>query len=58
MSDRTDAFVSYSHADQQWLARLQLRTLEREHGLMIWTDSYSYRGLTALPNRQVEANVA
>lgn len=42
MSDRTDAFVSYSHADQQWLARLQvhLRPLERDHGLMIWADTY------------------
>ena len=41
MADRTDAFVSYSHADQAWLQRIKvhLRPLERDHGIVIWQDT-------------------
>jgi hypothetical protein len=41
MADRTDAFISYSHADQVWLQRIKvhLRSLERDHGIAIWQDT-------------------
>jgi len=41
MADRTDAFISYSHADQAWLQRIKvhLRPLERDHGIVIWQDT-------------------
>lgn len=41
MADRTDAFISYSHADQAWLQRIKvhLRPLERDHGVVIWQDT-------------------
>jgi hypothetical protein len=46
MPDRSDAFVSYSHADQHWLSRLKvhLRPLERDHGVVIWEDTYLRSG--------------
>ncbi|OON67771.1 toll/interleukin-1 receptor domain-containing protein [Hymenobacter sp. CRA2] len=42
MSTRTDAFVSYSHADQRWLARVKvhLKPLVRGSGIVVWEDTH------------------
>jgi formylglycine-generating enzyme required for sulfatase activity len=38
---REQLFISYSHADRDWVDRLQkmIRPLERSHGLRLWDDS-------------------
>jgi hypothetical protein len=39
--ERTDVFVSYSHADKKWLTRLQvhLKPLQRDYNINIWADT-------------------
>lgn len=39
--ERTDVFVSYSHADKKWLTemRMHLTPLGREHDINIWDDT-------------------
>jgi formylglycine-generating enzyme required for sulfatase activity len=39
--ERDQLFISYSHADRQWVERLQtmIRPLVRSHGLRLWDDS-------------------
>ncbi|MFN7900711.1 MAG: TIR domain-containing protein, partial [Synechococcaceae cyanobacterium] len=39
--DREQLFISYSHADRDWVDRLRkmIRPLERSHGLRLWDDS-------------------
>ena len=39
--ERNQLFISYSHADREWVDRLQkmIRPLERSHGLRLWDDS-------------------
>ncbi|QJD81545.1 toll/interleukin-1 receptor domain-containing protein [Spirosoma rhododendri] len=39
--ERTDVFVSYSHADKEWLTKLQihLRPLKTHHNVVIWADT-------------------
>ncbi|PRY22724.1 TIR domain-containing protein [Spirosoma oryzae] len=38
---RTDVFISYSHADKKWLTDMQthLKPLGRDHGIEIWDDT-------------------
>lgn len=40
-SRRDQLFISYSHADRQWVDRLQtmIRPLVRHNGLLLWDDS-------------------
>lgn len=40
-SKRDEVFISYSHMDKKWLTRLQvhLKPLERDHKVVIWTDT-------------------
>jgi hypothetical protein len=39
--DRSQIFISYSHQDAKWLARLRvhLKPLERDYGIVIWDDT-------------------
>jgi formylglycine-generating enzyme required for sulfatase activity len=41
LPERDQLFISYSHADREWVVRLQtmIRPLVRSHGLRLWDDS-------------------
>jgi formylglycine-generating enzyme required for sulfatase activity len=41
LPERDQLFISYSHADREWVERLQtmIRPLVRSHGLRLWDDS-------------------
>jgi TIR domain len=40
-SQRSEIFISYSHADRKWLSRLEVATkpLERKHLVTMWADT-------------------